>query len=100
LRPRIGILEAGVEQGTFREDVYYRLWGVVLEVPPLRDRRDDIEILVDHFRKEANRRPGFGLDIRGFTDEALTVLARDEWPGNVRELEAVVRRAMVRRRHG
>src|SRR5262249_43368583 len=85
-------LEAGVEQGTFREDVYYRLWGAVLEVPPLRNRREDIEILVDHFRKEANRRPG--LDITGFTDEALTVLASDKWPGNVRELEAVVRRAM------
>jgi len=93
-------LEAGVEQGTFREDVYYRLWCAVLEVPPLRNRREDIEILIDHFRKEANLRPGSGLDIAGFTDEALTVLARDEWPGNVRELEAVVRRAMVRRRHG
>src|SRR5262249_30949209 len=85
-------LEAGVEQGTFREDVYYRLWGAVLEVPPLRNRRDDIEILVDHFRKGANL--GAGLDITGFTDEALTVLASDKWPGNVRELEAVVRRAM------
>jgi DNA-binding NtrC family response regulator len=93
-------LEAGVEQGTFREDVYYRLWCAVLEVPPLRRRREDIEILVDHFRNEANLRPGSGLDISGLTDEALTVLARDEWPGNVRELEAVVRRAMVRRRHG
>ena len=69
-------------------------------MPPLRNRREDIEILVDHFRKETNRRPGSGLDISGFTAEALRVLARDEWPGNVRELEAVVRRAMVRRRHG
>jgi len=93
-------LEASVEQGTFREDVYYRLWCAVLEVPPLRSRREDIAILVDHFRTEGNRRPGTGLDISGFSDEALTVLARDEWPGNVRELEAVVRRAMVRRRHG
>jgi len=93
-------LETGVEQGTFREDMYYRLWCAVLEVPPLRARREDIEALVDHFRKEANLRPGSGLDISGFSDEALTVLASDEWPGNVRELEAVVRRAMVRRRHG
>jgi DNA-binding NtrC family response regulator len=91
-------LEARVEQGGFREDVYYRLWCAVLEVPPLRDRREDIEILVDHFRKEANL--GSSLEITGFTDEALTVLASDKWPGNVRELEAVVRRAMVRRRHG
>ena len=93
-------LEAGVEQGAFREDVYYRLWCAVLEVPPLRDRRDDIEILVEHFRKEANLRPDSGLDIRGFTDEALMVLVSDDWPGNVRELEAVVKRAMVRRRRG
>jgi DNA-binding NtrC family response regulator len=93
-------LEAGVEQGTFREDVYYRLWCAVLEVPPLRSRGEDIEILVDHFRRESNRRSGSGLDIDGFSDDALRVLARDEWPGNVRELEAVVRRAMVRRRHG
>src|SRR5215813_1117405 len=66
-------LEAGVEQGTFREDVYYRLWCAVLEVPPLRNRREDIEILIDHFRKEANLRPGSGLDIAGFTDGALAV---------------------------
>src|SRR5262249_53965254 len=93
-------LEAGVEQGTFREDVYYRLWCAVLEIAPPRNRREDIEILLDHFRKEANLRPGSGLSIDGFTDEALTVLASDKWPGNVRELEAVVRRAMVRRQHG
>src|SRR5215467_13107125 len=74
--------------------------SAVLKVPPLRNRREDIEILVDHFRKQANLQPGSGLDIDWFTDEALTVLARDEWPGNVRELDAVVRRAMIRRRHG
>jgi DNA-binding NtrC family response regulator len=87
-----------VERGTFREDFYYRLWWAVLEVSPLRARREDIGLLVEHFRSEVNRLDGLGLDIKGVTHEALTILQEDEWPGNVRELEAVVKRAMVRRR--
>ena len=90
-------LEAGVERGTFREDFYYRLWWAVLEVPPLRARREHIGLLVEHFRREVNHRDGLGLDIRGFTHEALAILQEDDWPGNVRELEAVVKRAMVGR---
>jgi len=58
-------LEAAVERGTFREDFYYRLWWAVLEVPPLRARRDDIALLVEHFRGEVNAGDGLGLDIRG-----------------------------------
>ncbi|MGH2359434.1 MAG: sigma 54-interacting transcriptional regulator [bacterium] len=93
-------LEAGVERGTFREDFYYRLWWAVLEVPPLRARREDIALLVEHFRVSVNRDDGLGLDIKGVTREAMAVLEGDDWPGNVRELEAVVKRAMVRRRVG
>ena len=93
-------LEAGVERGTFREDFYYRLWWAVLEVPPLRARREDIALLVEYFSGEVNRRDGLGLDIRGVTREAMAILEGDDWPGNVRELEAVVKRAMVCRRAG
>ena len=87
-------LEAGVERGTFREDIYYRLWGAVPEVPPLRAHREGIPLLVEHFRRE------LGLDITGVTRAAMAILERDDWPGNVRELEAGVTRAMVRRRRG
>ena len=93
-------LEAGVERGTFREDFYYRLWWAVLEVPPLRERREDIALLVEHFRSEVNDGDGLGLDITGVTREAMAILEGDDWPGNVRELEAVVKRAMVCRRAG
>ena len=93
-------LEAGVERGTFREDFYYRLWWAVLEVPPLRDRREDIALLVEHFRGEVNERAGLGLDIKGVDRDVMAILEGDDWPGNVRELEAVVKRAMVRRRGG
>ena len=93
-------LEAGVERGTFREDFYYRLWWAVLEVPPLRARREDIALLVEHFRLEVNDGDGLGLDITGVSREAMAILEGDDWPGNVRELEAVVKRAMVRRRAG
>jgi DNA-binding NtrC family response regulator len=93
-------LEAEVERGTFREDFYYRLWQVVLEVPPLRARREDIAPLVEHFRNEVTERRDLGLDIKGVNRKAMAILERDDWPGNVRELEAVVKRAMVRRRRG
>lgn len=93
-------LEAGVERGTFREDFYYPLWWAVLEVPPLHTRRDDIALLVEHFRGEVNQRADLGLDITGVSRDAMAVLEGDDWLGNVRELEAVVKRAMVRRRRG
>ncbi len=93
-------LEVGVERGTFREDFYYRLWWVVLEVPPLRARREDIALLVEHFRREVNQRRDFALDITGVSRDAMAILESDDWPGNVRELEAVVKRAMISRRRG
>jgi len=83
-------LEAAVERGTFREDFYYRLWWAVLEVPPLRDRREDIALLVEHFRDEVNQSDDLGLEIKGLTRDARVLLEGDDWPGNVRELEAVV----------
>src|SRR5258707_339015 len=70
------------------------------ERPRLRARREDIELLVEHFRVSVNLGDGLGLDIKGVAREAMAVLEADDWPGNVRELEAVVKRAMVCRRAG
>ncbi len=86
-------LEAAVERGTFREDLYYRLRRVVLEVPPLRARRDDIRLLVEHFRVQLNAR--YSLAVRGATPAALRSLEHHPWRGNVRELEAVLEQAMI-----
>jgi len=91
-------LRTGIALGTFREDLYYRLRRVLLEVPPLRARRDDIPLLVEHMRIEVNARHGLG--IKGLTREALTLIENAAWPGNVRELEAVVEEAMILRAVG
>ena len=77
----------------FREDLFYRLNVVRLEVPPLRDRRDDIPLLVDHFL--GRFRENLGKNVRTVTDEALELLVKYRWPGNVRELENVIERAVI-----
>jgi two-component system response regulator PilR (NtrC family) len=82
-----------VQKGRFREDLYYRLNVVALEIPPLRDRRDDIPLLAHHFMKKFAE--AFGRPIRGFTREALEALDSYGYPGNVRELENVVERAVA-----
>jgi len=82
-----------VEQGKFREDLYYRLNVVELHLPPLRERRDDIPILVHHFMKKAAER--FHKKELRVTPSALKALEQHHWPGNVRELENVIQRAMV-----
>jgi two-component system response regulator HydG len=82
-----------IQKGSFRQDLYYRLNVVTLEVPPLRDRREDIALLADFFLKryaQKNRR-----HIKGFSPRAMDVLMRHGWPGNVRELENVVERAVI-----
>ncbi len=86
-------LRAEVKRGAFREDLYYRLNVISIEIPPLRERRGDIPALASFFLgryAEEN-----GKTIEGFSDEALRVLAGYDWPGNVRELENVVERAVV-----
>jgi len=86
-------LRSVVRERTFREDLYYRLNVVPIHVPPLRERREDIPALVEHFvrkiARECNR------DVRGVSAGALEVLTRYDWPGNVRELENVLHRAVV-----
>jgi two-component system response regulator AtoC len=86
-------LEGMIEEGTFREDLFYRLDVVPIEIPPLRERRQDIPALADHFRVEVNAReartvPGLALDV-------VQRLGAYDWPGNVRELENLVERLVV-----
>jgi DNA-binding NtrC family response regulator len=84
---------AAVAAGSFREDLFYRLNVVHLTVPPLRERTDDIPLLVAHFIRRYNHE--FGKRIDGLTAEALEALRAYHWPGNVRELQNVVERSVV-----
>ena len=86
-------LKQAVEQGTFREDLYYRLNVVPVLLPPLRQRRDDIPLLVEHFIAKYNRE--FNRKVRGFSAGATAALCQYDWPGNVRELENVIERAVA-----
>jgi DNA-binding NtrC family response regulator len=86
-------LAAAVETGAFREDLYYRLRRVVLEVPPLRARSDDLHALVAHFLAQLNER--HGLSVRGVTRKALRLLGQHPWRGNVRELETILEQAVI-----
>jgi len=86
-------LQAAVRQGTFRDDLYYRLNVIVIKIPPLRDRTEDIPMLARHFIKkfsDENQRDTLVLE-----PSALKVLMEYPWPGNVRELENVMERAVV-----
>ena len=85
------IMEREVTAGRFRDDLYFRLKVVVVQVPPLRDRREDIPLLVDLFLDRINRQHKF--EVKGVTPGALSKLAEHAWPGNVRELENVLIRA-------
>jgi len=86
-------LEAEVARGRFREDLYFRLAVLSIALPPLRERTEDIPLLVDHFvRKYAAE---LGKNVFGLTPGALRSLALYAWPGNVRELENVIYEAMV-----
>ena len=91
-------LEGMVASGSFREDLYYRLRWVVFKVPPLRERREDIPVLAEHFRVAFNAR--FGLAVAGFSPMTMALLHDYPWPGNVRDLEAVVARAAISRASG
>ncbi len=86
-------LKRMMEEGRFREDLYYRLHVITVLLPPLRERRDDIPLLVQHFlEKYGEENQKTNLEV---TPEALDLLMDYEWPGNVRELENVIERAVV-----
>jgi two-component system response regulator AtoC len=86
-------LQRMVEEGTFREDLFFRLNVVTIALPPLRERKEDIPLLVEYFLKKYTRE--FNKEVRGFSAEAMELLQRYDWPGNVRELENLVERAVV-----
>jgi two-component system response regulator HydG len=87
-----------VKEGRFREDLYYRLNVISINLPPLRERRDDIEPLARHFLKTSTRR--MKKNVPNIDDDALQALLQYDWPGNVRELENVMERAVILARSG
>ncbi len=90
-------LETAVMEGTFRQDLYYRLNVVPVQLPPLRERREDIPLLLDYFLVKFNRENNKAVRLRA---ELIRLLTRYDWPGNVRELENSVERLVVLAREG
>jgi len=86
-------LSQEVREKRFREDLYFRLNTFPILLPPLRERREDIPLLVEHFVRESGRR--IGLKVEGISNEAFDFLKRYDWPGNVRELENCIERAII-----
>ena len=81
------------EEGRFRRDLYYRLNEFAISLPPLRERREDVPLLISHFVKEFNKE--LSKQVEGVSDVALNYLEKHSWPGNVRELRSVIKRAMI-----
>ena len=86
-------LREGIQRGGFREDLYYRLNVVPLVLPPLRERREDILLLTDHFIEKISRK--MGKEITAISEEAKALLMRYSFPGNIRELENMLERAIA-----
>jgi DNA-binding NtrC family response regulator len=86
-------LSTAVEEGRFRQDLFYRINVINIELPSLRERQSDIPVLAQHFLQEMREESGKQVD--GFTPEALQTLSRYSWPGNVRELQNVIERAVL-----
>ncbi len=86
-------LEEEVKEGRFREDLFYRLNVIPIHIPPLRERKEDIPLLVNHFIEKFNREKGFSIE--GVDEDLVKALTNYHWPGNVRELENVVERMVV-----
>ena len=86
-------MRAALEEGTFRQDLYYRLNVVPINIPPLRERKEDIPYLADYFLERFARQAGKPL--HGITPAAQKVLMDFHWPGNVRELENIIERAVA-----
>ena len=82
-----------VKKGAFREDLYYRVHVIHIDIPPLSDRREDIPLLVDHFLSTFNRM--HGRDASGLSPEAFSILMEHDFPGNVRELQNIIEHALV-----
>jgi DNA-binding NtrC family response regulator len=85
--------QEAIKEGRFREDLYYRLNVIPIDMPPLRERQNDIPHLMDHFLRETSRENGIAL--KKFAEQALSLLLGYDWPGNVRELKNVVERLSI-----
>jgi transcriptional regulator with PAS, ATPase and Fis domain len=86
-----------IQEGRFREDFYYRLKVIDIELPPLRKRKEDIPLIVQHLIKKFNRE--LNKRFSGISEDALKVLLNYSWPGNVRELENVIERTITLSQH-
>jgi two-component system NtrC family response regulator len=86
-------LEEMIKRGTFREDLYYRLNVMTISIPPLRERKEDVPLLLSHFLKKSEKE--IGKEIKGFSREAFDILMKYDFPGNVRELENIVARSII-----
>jgi len=87
-------LEEEIRKGTFRSDLFYRLNVIALHIPPLRERREDVPALAQHFLEKLAMRSG-GADLKRVTEETMEIFLKYDWPGNVRELENALERAAV-----
>lgn len=86
-------LKESVENKTFREDLFYRLSEFNIHMPPLRERKEDFPLLINHFIEQFNRE--FNKNVKGISDTALAFLTKHPFPGNVRELKSIIKRAMI-----
>ncbi|WP_457621996.1 sigma-54-dependent transcriptional regulator [Persephonella sp.] len=86
-------LQKLVAEGKFREDLFYRIEGLKIHIPPLRERKEDIPVLVKNFIDKFNEK--YGSNIKGITSKAMEILLNYDWPGNIRQLENVVNKACV-----
>ncbi|MDY6463886.1 MAG: sigma 54-interacting transcriptional regulator, partial [Bacteroidales bacterium] len=86
-------LKAEIEKGTFREDLYHRLSVILIRVPSLDERKDDIPLLVNYFVEQICAESG--KSVRAFSPEAIALLQEKTWPGNIRELRNVVERLLI-----
>jgi DNA-binding NtrC family response regulator len=85
-------LKKNVDKGLFREDLFYRLNVIVINIPPLRDRKEDIPLFINHF---TNNSKTYGNSEKNISEEALRILKEYSWPGNVRELENIIERSLI-----
>jgi two-component system response regulator AtoC len=90
-------IKSFIQEGKFREDLYYRLKVIDIELPPLRERKEDIPLLIQHFIDQFSKE--MKKKIPGISGDALKALSDYSWPGNVRELENVIQRAMIFSQH-
>ncbi len=89
------VLEKEVERGTFRRDLFYRLCVIEIDIPPLREKKDDIPILAEHFLNIYTQKNDKEKTVKGITPDAIKYLLEYDWPGNIRELEHEIERAII-----